>query len=239
MGYKISEGLKQYQNKKRKDSEEKILSFLLTSNSLSGWNDIWKETKIYKNNIRPILDDLISKKKIIQFKQVKQYNLYQTKKQKEQVSSYSDSEIDYVWEDFVTKRSIIKDVYIPNLRNKEVFDYAKQNHLELFNLLYQGGYRKEGSEFLKTYRKKYSKWSFEEAFVRTRGSREEFYDDENFLEFIHNTKIGTSLIFLLNLTKNLPSRTPTRKFLEKHFDLNFSKSMINQILSKKNQDKIF
>jgi len=209
MIYKLSEGTIQYQKAKRKETEEKILNCILNSTSLPASRNIWEKTKIYKNNIKRILEKLVKEGKIIKFKNVKTSGLYQTKKQREEELRYIESETEWNWEDFIVRRVVTKDIYIPNIRNKEMFNFAKQNHLELFVPLYNDVYRKEGRQFLKTYRKKYSNLSIEEAFVRIRGAKNEFFKDD-YLEVIHEIPIGMSLILLLYLTKNLQRRIPSK-----------------------------
>jgi len=224
MTYKLSKGTIQYQKTQRELTERKILNCILKSNSLPASRNIWTETKINKNNIKCILDKLIKEGKIIKFKNVKTSQIFQTKQQRKEQLRYQNSDTYYDWEDFIVRRMVSKDIYVPNMRNKEMFDFVKQTHLKIFTPLYNYEYRKEGIKFHKAYRKKYSKWSIEEAFVRIKGSRQEFYGDDDFLKIIHDMLVGESLIFLLHLTKNLPEKIPSKKFLEKTLMIKYKNS---------------
>lgn len=212
MIYKLSEGTIQYQKVKRKETEEKILNCILNSTSLPASRNIWEKTKIYKNNIKRILEKLVKERKIIKFKNVKTSGLYQTKKQREEELRYIESETEWNWEDFIVRRVVTKDIYIPNIRNKEIFCFVCERHIDFFAPLYQDNYKNEGKQFLKTYKEKYLRFSIEEAFVRMRAARNEFFKD-NYLSSIHGIPIGISLILLLYLTKKLPAKIPSKKYL--------------------------
>jgi len=233
MIYTLSEGTIQYQKAQKKLTEEKIIDFLLkSSSSLPSSRQIWKKTKIYKNNVKPILDKLLSEGKVLKFKKIETVETYQTKKQEREWQRILDENLDANFSDFIIKRVVTKDVFIPNFRNKEVFDYAKKNHMHLFFAFYDVNDKKAGKKFLKTLNNRYSDLPIEEAFVRIRGSRIDCYDTD--LAIIHSFSIGTSLIFLLHITKNLPSRIPSKKTIEKKIKSELSESMFKQFFSRKN-----
>lgn len=65
MGYPLSQGTREYQKRKRQETEDRLLEHLLTSKTICGWTEIANGTTIYRNNIAPILKKLLAEDKII------------------------------------------------------------------------------------------------------------------------------------------------------------------------------
>ena len=99
MGYLLSLGTKAYQKRKREETEDRLLNYLLTSKTLCGWTEIAKGTTIYRNNIAPILNKLRTEGKIIKIGPHKKYG------------KNKNRDLDKI---------IRKSVYLPNIMNEHI-----------------------------------------------------------------------------------------------------------------------
>lgn len=189
MGLTISEGLREYQNKKRLESEEKILKFLLRNPEWSGWRDIWKRTRIYRNNIKPILKKLLEEKKIIKI----------------------DSVNTEIWYDDTNghthKKRLWKTIYLPNIANDHVMDIVKRELPEFLNAIKQKRRKEAADLYFKHLQSKYGNISIK-TFVL---DREDFYMHHHIGEMgewledtFYARSVGLSLLFIYNKLGFLP-----------------------------------
>jgi len=202
MGLIISKGLQKYQESKRKESEDKVILALLKNSELIGHRRIWQETKIYKNNVKPILTKLSNEGKIIKFEKIK-------------ISKYYPDKNGYVSER-ITERTI----YLPNLKNRYVFNLVKKELPKLFYATKRKWIRKGVRDFLKICEEKYQNLTIEEAYARDKGVLASSHRLSDYgSELIYGTHVGSALLVILDILKLLPEKGYTIKELDKKFKI--------------------
>ncbi|MGI0010671.1 MAG: hypothetical protein ACREAE_04645 [Nitrosopumilaceae archaeon] len=187
-GMTISEGLRRYQQEKRQHTEDKILVSLLTNGDWSGWRDIWKSTRIYRNNIKPILEKLLKEERIIKLNSVRTFKWYDDK------YGYSH------------KKHMYKTIYLPNVTNPYVYNIIKRDSLYFLDFINYPPRMKATKSYLKLLEEKYGRITVD-AFVL---ERENYYADKNIKmgRWIDDTfyarQIGISLLCIFSGLNQLP-----------------------------------
>ena len=200
----ITPGLLAYQRKKRQESEEKIILFLLEDIEPCGVRRIWRMTHLYKNNIRPILDKLVDENKIIRFDHILIQEFYEDKQK------------------YLHERNVRRTVYIPNLKNKYVFNLLR-NRLPKLLIAQNRKWCKKGAKlFLDLYNEYYKEFTIEHALVLERGTRKhiDVKNGPDEIEIMHAWSWGIALCFALRLTKQLHEKIPNLTQLEKILNVN-------------------
>lgn len=199
MALNIPAALVQYQQRRRRQSEDKVILHLIRSAELCGPRQIWLKTRIYKNNVRPILDKLVEEKKIIRVDDIRHEEYYTDLRKN------------------LHKRIVTRTIYLPNLKNHYVFDLLKEKLPHFFYGPNRKWVRKGTRLFLSWYEKKYKEISIEKAFAIERGNFVGYDElkgvDE--LEIIYVDSVGKGLLAILNMLKLLPKKAPSIKYLDK------------------------
>ncbi len=180
---KISDGLARYQRKKRRQSEDNVLMVLLMGFELSGMREVWRRTRIYKNNVRPILDKLVHEGRVFSVTD----SIIQTFDDK---NDYSHS------------REVHATVYLPNMRDPYMIRLLLCQHKGMLGLL--GYYSIRKKIFRWIWDNRYTSMILthpEQIFVRevggAYGRRDANYKLD--LEIVYYNRVGMSLFLIVNM----------------------------------------
>lgn len=199
MGLTIPKQLRQYQSKRRKETEDKIIIHLLKDVELGSSRKIWSQTRVSKNSLLSILTKLVKQNKIIKFENIKIT----------QIIHYKDGSI--------ARRIVTRTIYLPNICHPYVFNLIKKNLRHFFYTTGRKWTRKGAKLYIKNKGLSKKKLSLVlNSFARDRGHDVSYHPlkSSGELEIIYAHKIGQSLLCLCNELKLLPERPPTVKELD-------------------------
>lgn len=182
MGLNSTNGLKRYQSEKRQQSEDKVMECLFSAREWPTWKYVWKETRIYRNNVKPILENMIREDKAIKLDKVKIDEFCHTKK----------------WD---LQRNVIRTIYLPNLKNPLVVSMMKKSFSDLPKTLHEASEINASKSYREHLKIKYGNLpSMIQSFVK---DRQDYManmrrDASKIEEFFYDYPISLALFLLHN-----------------------------------------
>lgn len=190
MGLNLPLGLQEYQRKKRLESECKVLTALLTSDFFMGWRDIWLRTRIWKNNVNVILDDLIKQKKIVR---LGPYNV----KQFYSRTFFGNTSPPY------SLRTILKSIFVPLITNPSVLEIIRE-HPEFVKAIKEEPVRRDLRNKVSYLKRHYSNKNVERGFVEERLHIASWWSRATWSEVNLPESVGVNLLKIYIALGKLP-----------------------------------
>jgi len=188
MGLNLSSGLLEYQRKKRKETETKIIFSLLSSQHFLGWYDVWQHTRIWKNNINIILENMINQKKIVRLGPFNIRRIY---------FEFPDGRLR------LFQREISISVFLPIIKHPDVLQVIKNDHNFIMALRKKPvrDHLKQNSSYLK---KQYGRKNIEQTFVEERISNPSWWIQSDLKQINYAASLGVNLLRIYIVLNKIP-----------------------------------